>query len=75
MMLKQTKKKEDDDDGAVSQPPAKKVKAGDPSTLLIYTDGSSLGNGRAGSTAGVGVYFGKNDGRCARASNELRGAP
>lgn len=31
--------------------------------LKIYTDGSSLGNGRVGATAGVGVYFGPNDPR------------
>lgn len=29
----------------------------------VYTDGSSLGNGKAGSSAGVGVYFGPNDPR------------
>ncbi|KAK2003566.1 hypothetical protein LX36DRAFT_94691 [Colletotrichum falcatum] len=29
----------------------------------VYTDGSSLGNGTAGSVAGVGVYFGPNDPR------------
>lgn len=31
--------------------------------LEIYTDGSSLGNGRAGAVSGVGVYFGQNDPR------------
>ncbi|OCL02496.1 RnaseH-domain-containing protein [Glonium stellatum] len=31
--------------------------------LKIYTDGSALGNGRAGAIAGVGVYFGPNDPR------------
>lgn len=31
--------------------------------LRIYTDGSSLGNGGMGATAGVGVYFGPRDSR------------
>ncbi|KAJ4320066.1 hypothetical protein N0V84_006051 [Fusarium piperis] len=31
--------------------------------LNIYTDGSSLANGRAGSRAGLGVFFGANDPR------------
>jgi ribonuclease HI len=31
--------------------------------LKIYTDGSSLGNGKLGAVAGVGVYFGPNDPR------------
>jgi ribonuclease HI len=30
----------------------------------IYTDGSSLNNGRAGAAAGVGVFFGAGDSRC-----------
>lgn len=32
-------------------------------TVRVYTDGSSLSNGKAGSRAGVGVYFGDNDSR------------
>lgn len=32
-------------------------------TLPIYTDGSSLANGKAGSRAGLGVYFGDGDPR------------
>ena len=32
-------------------------------TLRIHTDGSSLGNGKAGAFAGVGVYFGPSDKR------------
>lgn len=32
-------------------------------TLRIHTDGSSLGNGRAGAFAGIGVYFGPGDER------------
>ena len=31
--------------------------------LRIYTDGSSIGNGKAGALAGVGVYFGPSDRR------------
>ncbi|KAM0430471.1 hypothetical protein ACHAPT_005818 [Fusarium lateritium] len=31
--------------------------------LKIYTDGSSLANGRAGARAGLGVFFGTNDPR------------
>lgn len=34
-----------------------------PDILIIYTDGSSLGNGKVGARAGVGVYFGKDDPR------------
>ncbi|KAH7005087.1 ribonuclease H-like domain-containing protein [Fusarium venenatum] len=32
-------------------------------TIRIYTDGSSLGNGQAGSRAGLGVFFGHDDER------------
>lgn len=31
--------------------------------IVVYTDGSSLGNGQSGAVAGVGVYFGPNDKR------------
>jgi ribonuclease HI len=31
--------------------------------IVVYTDGSSLGNGQTGAVAGVGVYFGANDKR------------
>jgi ribonuclease HI len=31
--------------------------------LVVYTDGSALGNGKVGAVAGVGVYFGSNDAR------------
>jgi ribonuclease HI len=41
----------------------KKVLTGVKGWLEIYTDGSSLGNGRLGATSGVGVYFGQNDPR------------
>lgn len=36
---------------------------GPPGMLRIYTDGSSLKNGKSAATAGVGVYFGPNDAR------------
>ncbi|KAJ3578081.1 hypothetical protein NPX13_g2485 [Xylaria arbuscula] len=35
----------------------------EPDVLRIFTDGSSLANGRAGATAGVGVFFGEGDER------------
>jgi ribonuclease HI len=35
--------------------------------IHVYTDGSSLGNGRVGAVGGVGVYFGPNDARCVSA--------
>lgn len=35
--------------------------------IRIHTDGSSLGNGKAGAFAGVGVYFGPSDARYADA--------
>jgi ribonuclease HI len=31
--------------------------------IVIYTDGSALGNGKVGAVAGVGVYFGNEDPR------------
>ena len=41
-----------------------KVESNDKSDwVVVYTDGSSLGNGRLGARAGVGVYFGRNDTR------------
>lgn len=58
------------------EPPNKKTKktktpgepSGDsvedePGVIHIFTDGSSLSNGRAGATAGVGVFFGEGDQR------------
>jgi ribonuclease HI len=36
---------------------------GPPGMLNIYTDGSSIKNGRVGARAGVGVYFGPGDDR------------
>lgn len=41
--------------------------------LEVYTDGSSLANGKAGSRAGFGVYFGDNDPR--NISERLQGEP
>ncbi|KAL9131724.1 MAG: hypothetical protein Q9217_000399 [Psora testacea] len=40
--------------------------------IRIYTDGSSLGNGKAGAFAGIGVYFGPSDKR--NVSETLPGA-
>jgi ribonuclease HI len=60
---------EDDEDAdGIEEPPAKRAKQGGNSdgrngVLVVYTDGSSLGNGRAGAAAGVGVYFGFSDPR------------
>ncbi|KAI2465718.1 ribonuclease H-like protein [Annulohypoxylon bovei var. microspora] len=54
------------------EPPSKKKKSSGKEVLVVedeldvvhvYTDGSSIGNGRAGAVAGVGVYFGPNDER------------
>ncbi|RDW71360.1 hypothetical protein BP6252_07923 [Coleophoma cylindrospora] len=42
-------------------------------TLVVYTDGSSLGNGKKGAQAGVGVYFGEGDPR--NVSEPLAGMP
>jgi len=39
--------------------------------IVVYTDGSSLGNGCANAVAGVGVYFGPSDSR--NVSEPLRG--
>lgn len=42
----------------------KLTKAPDATDMLnIWTDGSSLGNGKLGSAAGIGVYFGPGDSR------------
>ena len=62
---------EADQDGldGVEEPPAKKAKTANKvantrnGVVVVYTDGSSLGNGRVGATAGVGVYFGAGDPR------------
>ncbi|KAJ9141942.1 Ribonuclease H [Pleurostoma richardsiae] len=67
----------------VEEPAKKKTKTAPltpaPTTSLdggiinVYTDGSSLSNGRAGAAAGVGVYFGKGDPR--NVSERLQGEP
>ncbi|KAL2149081.1 hypothetical protein VTH82DRAFT_1767 [Thermothelomyces myriococcoides] len=60
---------DEEDDNSVEEPPPKKTRtAAKPATsrsgvVVIYTDGSSLGNGRNGASAGVGVYFGPGDPR------------
>lgn len=41
----------------------KTLPKGPPGMLRIYTDGSSLKNGRTQAAAGVGVYFGPGDSR------------
>lgn len=50
-----------------SEPPV------DDGILRIYTDGSSLANGKVGSRAGLGVYFGEGDSR--NLSERLEGDP
>ena len=49
------------------EPPAKKAKKATKTAItpvpIVYTDGSSLGNGKHGASAGVGVHFGPNDPR------------
>lgn len=58
-----------DEAEAPQEPPAKKAKRNTKAALsrgnvvVVYTDGSSLGNGRLGAAAGVGVYFGESDAR------------
>lgn len=41
----------------------KDIVVDDDDVLRIFTDGSSLANGRAGATAGYGVFFGEDDER------------
>jgi ribonuclease HI len=61
----------DDPDLDDRQPKPESPKKGKPKAtpqkrggvLRIYTDGSSLGNGKFGASAGVGVYFGEDDER------------
>jgi ribonuclease HI len=47
------------------EPPAKKSKKvkEEAGVLHVYTDGSSLSNGKAGAAAGVGVFYGVGDPR------------
>lgn len=51
----------------------KSAVAKDSDALVIYTDGSSLANGKKGARAGVGVFFGANDPR--NISERLVGDP
>ncbi|ERT00041.1 ribonuclease HI [Sporothrix schenckii 1099-18] len=75
---------EDEDDDAeedaaqILQPATKRSKSGNnaapassTAVLDIYTDGSSLGNGKNGASAGVGVFFGPGDKR--NISERLKG--
>lgn len=58
------------------EPPAKKSKKSaskapltvedEPDTQYVYTDGSSLANGKTHAVAGVGVFFGEGDHRSVR---------
>lgn len=69
---------EADGEQQVEEPPAKKAKKTTKTTpsrgnvLVVYTDGSSLGNGRSGASAGVGVFFGVNDPRFVATASALR---
>ncbi|KAL2167447.1 hypothetical protein VTG60DRAFT_1198 [Thermothelomyces hinnuleus] len=68
---------EQDEVDSVEEPPTKRARTTSKPTntrtgvIVIYTDGSSLGNGRLGATAGVGVYFGPGDPR--NISERLKG--
>ncbi|KAL3427564.1 RNase H domain protein [Phlyctema vagabunda] len=71
----------EDTSAEVETPPAKKAKVKEEvgkeaplqdGKLVVYTDGSSLGNGKVGARAGVGVYFGSGDPR--NVSEPLKGA-
>ncbi|KAI0392690.1 ribonuclease H-like protein [Xylariaceae sp. FL0594] len=57
--LKKTQARREPSDGLVIQGNSPE----DSETLQVFTDGSSLSNGRAGATAGVGVFFGVGDER------------
>lgn len=60
---------EDNEVEVLQAPPAKRKRTATKGqisrspVLVVYTDGSSRGNGRVGAVAGVGVYFGDNDPR------------
>lgn len=47
--------------------------SGNGNMMAIYTDGSSLSNGRLGAVAGVGVFFGTDDPRYVHSVVPLRG--
>ncbi|KAL1839989.1 hypothetical protein VTJ49DRAFT_952 [Mycothermus thermophilus] len=67
------------DGDTVEESPAKKTKTTPNASakrnpvVVVYTDGSSRGNGKVGAAAGVGVYFGPNDPR--NISERLEGLP
>lgn len=47
-----------------SEPASSKGKSDTAKGLtIVYTDGSSLGNGKVGAAAGIGVFFGADDER------------
>lgn len=57
-----------------SKEASKEAAATEPDGMLrVYTDGSSLANGKVGSRAGVGVFFGDGDPR--NVSERLEGEP
>ncbi|CAK7271476.1 hypothetical protein SEPCBS119000_004627 [Sporothrix epigloea] len=70
---------DDDGDAVINLQPANKrskqsvnaAEAASFAPLDIYTDGSSLGNGRRGASAGIGVFFGVGDKR--NISERLKG--
>ncbi|ELQ40733.1 hypothetical protein MCOR27_006316 [Pyricularia oryzae] len=75
---------EDGDDGAdedssevelddFDEPPAKKAKSAPDGMTEVYTDGSSMGNGKKNSAAGIGVFFGLGDPR--NLSEQLHNGP
>ncbi|KAL2753673.1 hypothetical protein ACRALDRAFT_2126496 [Sodiomyces alcalophilus JCM 7366] len=60
-------------DGATSTKKTTTTTSVDGNMAAIYTDGSSLSNGRLGAVAGVGVFFGTDDPR--NVSERLQGEP
>ncbi|TLS20962.1 uncharacterized protein PpBr36_10832 [Pyricularia pennisetigena] len=50
------------------EPPVKKAKTASDGMTEVYTDGSSMGNGKKNSAAGVGVFFGFGDPRWVKTS-------
>ncbi|KAI6352591.1 hypothetical protein MCOR25_009376 [Pyricularia grisea] len=55
------------------EPPAKKAKTAPDGMTEVYTDGSSMGNGKKNSAAGIGVFFGVGDPR--NLSEQLHNGP
>lgn len=56
-----------------NEPPAKKIKTSGDGLTEVYTDGSSMGNGKKGAAAGIGVFFGVGDSR--NLSEQLHNGP